>query len=242
MAVQKLIDIRGLSKIYEGDGEPIIAIDDIDLSIDEGEYLAIIGPSGSGKSTLLQVLGWLDRPTSGFYKFSGREVTIMSDEELASIRNSQIGFVFQSFNLLPRQSILENVVLPLVYAGINDSERTKIAKDFIELVGLAERAEQKTSKLSGGQKQRVAIARALVNSPKIILADEPTGSLDSKSGATILDFLDDLHAKGNTIIIVTHESYVAERARRILNIKDGRIEKDQIVKDGFGTRRGELLK
>jgi putative ABC transport system ATP-binding protein len=224
-----LIETKNLQKTYTQDGVETRAVRGIDLTIQEGEFVAIIGPSGSGKSTLMQMLGFLDRPTAGEYYFEEKNIHDMSDIELARIRNQKVGFVFQAFNLLPKQSVLENVKLPLIYAGMKEPERTERAHALVELVGLADREHYKTMKLSGGQKQRVAIARALVNTPKVIFADEPTGSLDSKSGEVILKFLQDLHEQGNTIILVTHETYVAESAQRILHIKDGLLDKDEQV-------------
>lgn len=226
-----LIETKNLVKIYQEDGVEAPALRGINLTIKEGEFVSIIGPSGSGKSTLLQILGCLDRPTSGQYYLDGKEIQNYSDNELAAVRNKKMGFVFQAFNLLPRLSVLENVKLPLVYSDIREPQRTEIARKMIDLVGLADREQFLTTKLSGGQKQRVAIARALVNDPKVIFADEPTGSLDSKSGEVVLRYLQDLHAHGHTVILVTHESYVAESAQRILHIHDGGIEKDEIVKN-----------
>lgn len=238
--MKQLIHTEGLFKIYENDGVKTQALRGVDLSIEEGEFVAIVGPSGSGKSTLMQILGCLDRPTEGKYFFEDREIQTYSDEELAKIRNERIGFVFQAFNLLPRLSVLENVVLPLIYRGTPSAQREKRAEKMIELVGLSDRADYQTSRLSGGQKQRVAIARALVTDPKIIFADEPTGNLDSKSGEVVLKFLQDLNDEGHTIAIVTHESYVAESAKRMLHIVDGKIDKDEkiakrriIAQEGF---------
>ncbi len=229
-----------MEKIYTDDGVDTLALSGVDLKINEGEFVSIVGPSGSGKSTLMQVLGYLDRPTGGKYFFEGKELESYSDDELAKIRNEKIGFVFQAFNLLPRLSVLENVALPLMYRGVSVRERNKRAKELIHLVGLDDRADFHTSKLSGGQKQRVAIARALVNDPKIIFADEPTGNLDSKSGGVILEFLQELNDKGHTLVVVTHESYVAQAGSRILHIVDGKIDKDEKVekrrivsKEGF---------
>lgn len=235
-----LIETSGLTKVYENGDTQTFALRGIDLKIHEGEFVAIIGPSGSGKSTLTQILGLLDRHSEGTYHFDGKDVSSYSDDDLARIRNKKMGFVFQAFNLLARQTVLENVQLPLIYSGVHEHERTQRAEEMIKLVGLEDRMHYDTAKLSGGQKQRVAIARALINNPKVIFADEPTGSLDSKSGEVILKFLQDLHEKGSTIILVTHESYVAESAQRIIHIKDGMIDKDEkvmnrriVAKSGF---------
>ena len=237
-----LIEVKNLSKIYRDNEIETIALGNINLTVHEGEFVAIVGPSGSGKSTLLQVLGCLDRPTSGEYLIDGKALNSYSDDELALIRNKKMGFVFQAFNLLPRLSVLENVKLPLIYGGVGEPRRTEIAKKMVDLVGLNERSDYKTAKLSGGQKQRVAIARALVNDPKVIFADEPTGNLDSKSGEVILDFLQKLNDEGRTVIIVTHESYVAQSAKRIIKVSDGRIESDEAVKGQRIIRRDGLVK
>jgi putative ABC transport system ATP-binding protein len=201
---------------------------DINISVNKGEYVAFMGPSGSGKSTLMNILGCLDTPSRGSYKLNGTDVSHMTDNELAEIRNKEIGFIFQTFNLLARNSSLENVALPLVYAGIGKTERLAKAKQALESVGLGERVEHKPNELSGGQRQRVAIARALVNSPAIILADEPTGNLDTKTSHEIMDLLEEIHQKGNTVIIVTHEEDIAKRAKRIVRLRDGVIESDNI--------------
>ncbi|MFA6495061.1 MAG: ABC transporter ATP-binding protein [Candidatus Paceibacterota bacterium] len=235
-----LIETNNLVKVYVEGGVETRALDGASLTINDGEFLAITGASGSGKSTLLQMLGCLDRQTSGEYLFEGKEVSSYSDTELAHIRNEKLGFVFQAFNLLPRLSVLDNVMLPLVYAGVSKKERVQRSEAMIELVGLADRRNYQAAQLSGGQKQRVAIARALVNNPKIIFADEPTGNLDSKSGAVVLEFLQMLNDQGRTLVVVTHELYVAEAARRTVHIVDGRIDSDKavahrriIAKDGF---------
>lgn len=227
-----LIETQDLVKEYYGDGISTRALDGISVTIEKGEFVAIVGPSGSGKSTLMHVLGCLDRLTGGSYLLEGHDISSYDDNQLAWLRNRHIGFVFQSFNLLPRETVLDNVKLPLVYADIHESKRIRRAKELIELVGLEDRTYHKASQLSGGQKQRVAIARALANNPHVIFADEPTGNLDSKSGETILRFLQDLNEKeGHTIVIVTHESYVAQSAKRIIHIHDGHIEKDEQVRD-----------
>ena len=221
-----LISLKNIFKIYNVGGEEVRALDGIDLDILENEYLAIMGPSGSGKSTLMNMIGCLDTPTSGIYEFEGEMVQVMDDSQLASIRNRKIGFVFQTFNLLPKATAQHNVEIPLVYANIQKKDRTKMATDALESVGLADRLHHKPNELSGGQRQRVAIARALVNMPSIILADEPTGNLDSKSGSEIMTILDDLHKNGNTIILVTHEDEVAQHAHRIIRLFDGKIIED----------------
>lgn len=222
-----LIKTIDLWKIYQLGKTQVEALRGVNLEIEKGEYVAIMGPSGSGKSTLMNLLGCLDTPTKGKYYLEDRDVSSLSDDELALIRNKKIGFVFQSFHLLPRTSALHNVELPLIYAGLARKERIKRAIKALEEVDLADRIHHHPSELSGGERQRVAIARALVNDPSIILADEPTGNLDSKTGAEILDLFDRIHRKGNTVIVVTHDPEVAARAERIIHLKDGRIEKEE---------------
>ena len=226
----ELINLSDIYKIYNVGGEEVRALDGVDLTINNNEYLAIMGPSGSGKSTMMNMIGCLDTPTSGIYHFEGEEVHIMDDAQLASIRNRKIGFVFQTFNLLPKASALHNVEIPLVYANIRKERRIDMASKALKDVGLGDRMHHKPNELSGGQRQRVAIARALVNNPSIILADEPTGNLDSKSGHEIMGILDNLHSKGNTIILVTHEDVIAKRAKRIIRLFDGKIIEDEISK------------
>lgn len=227
----KVIETHDISKRYVMGSEIIDALSSITISVDRGEYVAFMGPSGSGKSTLMNIIGCLDTPTSGRYILNGKDVSDMSENELAEIRNKEIGFVFQTFNLLPRQTSLENVALPLVYAGYSKSERTEIAMRALKGVGLENRAKHKPNELSGGQRQRVAIARALVNTPSILLADEPTGNLDSKTSYEIMDLFEELHSKGNTIIMVTHEDDIAHYAHRIVRMRDGLIETDQVNAD-----------
>jgi len=224
-----LIDITDLRKVYEMGAMEVNALDGVTLHIATGEYVAVMGPSGSGKSTLMNIVGCLDTPTSGSYKLRGTEIRERDDDELARIRNQEIGFVFQTFNLLPRADALHNVELPLIYAGRPAKERRERATSMLEMVGLKDRMHHKPNELSGGQRQRVAIARALVNGPSIVLADEPTGNLDSKTGIEIMALLDEIHAKGNTVILVTHEEDIAARARRIVRLRDGRIESDKVV-------------
>ncbi|MDI9357136.1 MAG: ABC transporter ATP-binding protein [Chitinophagaceae bacterium] len=223
-----VIKTNDISKKYIMGEETIHALKSISIEIKKGEYVAFMGPSGSGKSTLMNIVGCLDTPTSGTYILNGNDVSDMDENELAEIRNKEIGFVFQTFNLLPRASALENVALPLVYAGVGRAERTEIALTTLKGVGLADRAKHKPNELSGGQRQRVAIARALVNNPSIILADEPTGNLDSKTSYSIMALFEELHSKGNTIIMVTHEEDIAAYAHRIVRLKDGLIESDTI--------------
>lgn len=224
-----IINIEHIAKIYQVGLEEVQALRDVSLTIDKNEYVAIMGPSGSGKSTLMNMLGCLDTPTKGKYEFNGVNVSEMTDNDLARIRNKEIGFVFQTFNLLPRSDALHNVELPLIYAGISYAERRERAQKSLIDVGLGDRIHHKPNELSGGQRQRVAVARALVTSPSIILADEPTGNLDSKTGEEIMQLFNEIHEKGNTIILVTHEEYIAEHAARIIRLKDGLIEKDEVV-------------
>lgn len=224
--LQPLIIIKDIGRKYVIGSETIHALKSVSLEIQKGEFVALMGPSGSGKSTLMNILGCLDTPTKGVYILNGIHVSEMSDNELAEVRNKEIGFVFQTFNLLPRSSSLDNVALPLVYAGISRTEREDRAKKTLENVGLGNRIDHKPNELSGGQRQRVAVARALVNNPSIILADEPTGNLDTKTSIEIMGLLEDIHSKGNTIILVTHEEDIAQHAHRIVRMRDGLIEKD----------------
>ena len=225
---KNIIELRDLRKTYFMGDEQIDAIKKIQLNIAKNEYLALMGPSGSGKSTLMNLIGCLDSPTEGSYLLNDQMVSELSDNELAEIRNKEIGFVFQTFNLLPRMTALDNVAMPLIYAGKNKEERHEIAMENLQQVGLGDRVNHKPNELSGGQRQRVAIARALVNNPAIILADEPTGNLDTKTSEEIMAILDTIHKKGNTIILVTHENDIAKFANRIVKLRDGVIESDQI--------------
>jgi putative ABC transport system ATP-binding protein len=229
--MSKIIEIDKLLKYYQVGTETIRALRSVSLSIDKNEYVAIMGPSGSGKSTLMNILGCLDTPTGGDYILNNTNVSQLDDDQLAEIRNKEIGFVFQTFNLLPRYSALENVSLPLIYAGTNKEDRLARAGEVLASVGLEDRVRHKPNELSGGQRQRVAVARAMVNSPSIILADEPTGNLDSKTSMDILNLFDEIHQKGNTIIIVTHEEDIARHAHRIIRLMDGMIESDEINKN-----------
>jgi putative ABC transport system ATP-binding protein len=224
----KLIAIRGLHRVYQVGIDEVHALNGVDLDIAAGEYVAIMGPSGSGKTTLMNILGCLDTPTGGSYRLKDAEIAKMTDDELARIRNQEIGFVFQTFNLLPRADALHNVELPLVYAGLKHEERRKRAREALTLVGLQDRMKHRPNELSGGQRQRVAIARALVNKPSIILADEPTGNLDTATGEEIMAAFEQIWEQGNTVILVTHEPDVAAHARRVVRMRDGKIESDQI--------------
>jgi putative ABC transport system ATP-binding protein len=224
--MKKIIETRTISKRYIMGEEVIEALKSVTISVNKGEYVAFMGPSGSGKSTLMNIIGCLDTPTNGTYILNNKDVSDMSENELAEIRNKEIGFVFQTFNLLPRLSSLENVALPLIYAGFNKADRTEKALDALRSVGLGERSKHKPNELSGGQRQRVAVARALVNTPSILLADEPTGNLDTKTSYEIMDLFEELHSKGNTIIMVTHEEDIARYAHRIVRLRDGLVETD----------------
>ena len=231
MEKQVLIKLQDIGKRYVIGSEEIFALRGVDLEIYKGEFVALMGPSGSGKSTLMNILGCLDTPTKGSYILNGTDVSNLNDNELAEIRNKEIGFVFQTFNLLPRSSSLENVALPLVYAGIAKEARTTRAIETLESVGLGNRMYHKPNELSGGQRQRVAVARALVNNPAIILADEPTGNLDTKTSIEIMGLIEEIHQKGNTIILVTHEEDIAKHAHRIVRMRDGAIESDEQNKE-----------
>jgi len=221
-----VIKIRQITRDFKMGNEILHVLKGIDLDIERGEYVALMGPSGSGKSTLMNLLGCLDTPTSGSYELNGANVSKMTDDALAEIRNKEIGFVFQTFNLLPRTTALDNVALPMVYAGVGKADRIKRAKEVLHDVGLADRMEHKPNELSGGQRQRVAVGRALVNKPSIILADEPTGNLDSKTSEEIMLLIDAIHQAGNTVIVVTHEEEVAQRAKRVIRLRDGMVESD----------------
>ncbi len=225
-----LIEVKDLEKIYRDEDVETPALSGVSFNIESGEFVAIMGPSGSGKSTLLHILGFLDRPSKGEYRFNGKIIDDYSKEELAHVRNKKMGFVFQTFNLLSRTTVLDNVKLPLLYSGINESKWNHLAKKAIEAVSLSHRIHHQPSQLSGGEQQRVAIARALVNNPQVIFADEPTGNLDSKSGQIIMEILQKLNEEeGHTIILITHETYTAENAQRIIRLHDGKIEKDILV-------------
>ncbi|MFT4673543.1 MAG: putative ABC transport system ATP-binding protein [Saprospiraceae bacterium] len=225
-----VIDIKGIRRDFPLGQEIVKVLKGIDLQIEKGEYVALMGPSGSGKSTLMNLLGCLDTPTEGSYLLSGQDVSNMTDDELAEIRNKEIGFVFQTFNLLPRTTALDNVALPMVYAGATKAQRIKRAEEVLTDVGLADRMDHRPNQLSGGQRQRVAVGRALVNKPSIILADEPTGNLDTKTSLEIMALFDAIHAQGNTVILVTHEEEVAKHAHRVIRLRDGLVESDERIK------------
>jgi putative ABC transport system ATP-binding protein len=229
-----LIELDGVEKTYEVGTERVHALVDIDLRVAENEYLAIMGPSGSGKSTLMNIVGCLDTPTGGSYRLKAREVSSLDDDELADIRSAEIGFVFQTFNLLPRMTAFQNVELPLIYARGDRRKRAERVWETLDAVGLRERAHHRPNELSGGQRQRVAIARALINRPSLILADEPTGNLDSRTGEEIMQIFTELRTRGNTIVLVTHEEYIAEHAHRIIRLRDGRVETDLTTANGSG--------
>jgi putative ABC transport system ATP-binding protein len=226
-----VIKLSTITKMYQMGTEEVHALRGVSLEIARNEYVAIMGPSGSGKSTLMNIIGCLDTPTAGLYELNGLNVSEMNDNQLAKVRNKEIGFVFQTFNLLARSDVLHNVELPLIYGGIGSAERKKMAKEALQRVGLGDRMTHKPNELSGGQRQRVAVARALVTRPSILLADEPTGNLDSKTGEEIMGLFEDLHREGNTIILVTHEADIAAHAHRVVRIHDGKIESDQLTKD-----------
>ncbi|HTR01870.1 MAG TPA: ABC transporter ATP-binding protein [Thermoanaerobaculia bacterium] len=234
-----LIDIQNITKVYPMGDQLVQALAGVSLGVERGEYVAIMGPSGSGKSTLMNLVGCLDTPTSGSYVLNGKEVARMTDDELAAIRNREIGFVFQTFNLLPRTSAVQQVELPLVYGGTSKKERRDRAVQALQAVGLGDRMGHTPNEMSGGQRQRVAVARALINNPSILLADEPTGNLDSQTGAEIMALFDQLNSRGNTIVLVTHEEDIAAHARRIVRLKDGKVRDDRRneppVKQGFAA-------
>jgi len=236
-----VINIESITKVYSMGSVEVRALDGVSFDISDGDYVSIMGPSGSGKSTLMHIVGCLDRPSSGTYRLHGEDVSKLDDTELAHIRNRRIGFVFQQFNLLPRETVLGNVELPLMYAGVSGKERRRIAEEALARVGLADRMHHRPAEISGGQKQRVAIARALVNSPSLILADEPTGNLDSTTGGEILAILDSLNAEGCTIVLVTHDRSVAERARRIVHLRDGSVERIEQLGVELSTEGGPQL-
>ncbi len=237
-----IIQTEKISKIYDNEGVKTRALVDIDLTIYQGEFVSIMGPSGSGKSTLMQILGFLDKSTKGAYFFNGKNINAFSYDELARIRNEEVGFVFQSFNLLPRTSVWENVELPLFYRKVHEKNSKNRILKALQMVGMEHREKYLSNQISGGEKQRVAIARALVNNPEVIFADEPTGNLDSKTGTQVMKILQELNNKGHTIILVTHETFTAEHAKRIINMKDGRIISNKPVINRRIARDGELLK
>ena len=226
MESKSVISLRGITRDFQLGAQTVHVLKGIDLDIQKGEYVALMGPSGSGKSTLMNLLGCLDTPTGGSYHLAGRDVSRMDDNDLAAVRNKEIGFVFQTFNLIPRQTALQNVALPMVYAGASKEVRTERAEEVLRQVGLEDRMDHRPNQLSGGQRQRVAIARALVNTPSMILADEPTGNLDSTTSVEIMKLFDDIHKAGNTLVVVTHEEDIAQHAHRIIRLRDGVIESD----------------
>lgn len=239
--MKKIIETKDIQKTYRMGAEEVRALRSVSITINKGEYVAFMGPSGSGKSTLMNIIGCLDTPTAGTYILNDKDVSDMTENELAEIRNKEIGFVFQTFNLLPRASCLENVALPLIYAGYNKSDREEKAFHALDSVGLGDRVHHKPNELSGGQRQRVAIARALVNDPSIILADEPTGNLDSKTSYDIMELFHELHQKGNTIIMVTHEDDIAHYAHRVVRLRDGLVESDTINPNPTRGRAVEVI-
>ena len=229
VAMQEIISIQDVYKIYQVGTQEVRALNGVDLGVKKNDYMALMGPSGSGKSTLMNLLGCLDSPTRGSYTLNNQEVSRLSDNDLAEIRNTEIGFVFQTFNLLPRYTAIENVALPLVYAGMSSQDREKRAKEVLTMVGLEDRMSHTPNELSGGQRQRVAVARALVNKPSIILADEPTGNLDSNTSHDIMQLFQEIHDQGNTVILVTHEEDIASHAHRVVRLRDGKIESDESI-------------
>lgn len=229
VAMQEIIRIQDVYKIYQVGTQEVRALNGVDLGVKKNDYMALMGPSGSGKSTLMNLIGCLDSPTRGSYTLNNQEVSRLSDNDLAEIRNTEIGFVFQTFNLLPRYTAIENVALPLVYAGMSYQDREKRAKEVLTMVGLEDRMSHTPNELSGGQRQRVAVARALVNKPSIILADEPTGNLDSKTSHDIMNLFQEIHDQGNTVILVTHEEDIAAHAHRVVRLRDGKIESDESI-------------
>lgn len=228
---RKVIELQEIRRHYMMGGTEVRALDGVSFHIEENEYIAIMGPSGSGKSTMMNMLGCLDSPTSGNYILNGQNVSELSDSELAQVRNREIGFIFQTFNLLAKTSCISNVALPLIYAGVSEAERVERAEKVLRKVNLGDRMHHKPNELSGGQRQRVAIARALINNPSILLADEPTGNLDSKTSYEIMDLFEELYLGGNTIIVVTHEEDIAQHARRVIRMRDGKVEKDTMVEN-----------